>query len=62
MYRSSYYRDEAEHARRLADAALQQNLEEELRRIAQQFDYLADSIATAELELRDVQVLKERNR
>jgi hypothetical protein len=45
---SSYYREQADHARRLADITTQQNLEEALRRIAEEFDHLAADIATGE--------------
>jgi hypothetical protein len=61
MYASViYYREQAENARRLVDASLQVNLKEELRRVAQQFEDLADDLA-AEPEFRDTQVLRERN-
>ena len=46
MHRLSYYHAEADHARRLADITIQQNLEELLRRVAAELDHLADDIAT----------------
>ena len=60
MRQRSYYREQAEHARRLADASLQVNLEEELRRIAQQFEHLANDVV-AEPELGNTEVSNERN-
>jgi hypothetical protein len=60
MRQPSYYRQQAEHARRLANASLQVNLEEELRRVAQQFEHLADELS-AKPEFRNMEVLRERD-
>jgi hypothetical protein len=60
MRRPFYYREQAEHARRLADASPQVNLQEELRRVAQQFEHLANDLA-AEPEFRNTEVLSEHN-
>jgi hypothetical protein len=60
MRRPFYYREQAEHARRLADASSQVNLQEELRRVAQQFEHLANDL-TAEPEFRNTEVLSEHN-
>jgi len=62
MRRLSYYHAQADHARRLADKTPQQNLERELRRVAEEFDHLAEEIATAEADFRDPEILMERNR
>jgi len=62
MRRLSYYHAQADHARRLADKTPQQNLERELRRVAEEFDHLAEDIATAEADFRDPEILTERNR
>ena len=52
MRRSFYYHSEADHARRLADITVQQNLEKVLRRIAEKLDHLSDDIATSEVDCR----------
>jgi hypothetical protein len=44
MDRASHYRRQADHARQLAKATLQPNLEEMLRHLAQNFDETADDI------------------
>ena len=62
MRRLSYYHAQADHARRLADKTPQQNLERELRRVAEEFDHLAEDIATAEADFRDPEILTERTR
>jgi hypothetical protein len=46
MRASSFYRAEADHARRLAEITIQPNLEEELRRVADELDRLADAVAS----------------
>jgi hypothetical protein len=46
MRGSSYYLAEASHARRLAEMTIQPNVEEVLRRVAEEFDRLADEFAT----------------
>ena len=46
MHGSSYYRTEAGHARRLAQRTIQPNVEEVLRRVADELDRLADDVAT----------------
>jgi len=50
MRGSSYYYAEADHARRLADITAQPNVEEVLRRVAEEFDRLADDFATSEVD------------
>ena len=50
MRRSSYYHAEAEHARRLAEMTIQPNVEEVLRRVAEEFDRLADDLATNDVD------------
>jgi len=53
MRRSSFYHAQAEHARRLADIAIQQNIEDVLRRIAVELDRLADDSISGEADLGD---------
>jgi hypothetical protein len=50
MRAPSYYRAEARHARRLADRTVQPNVEEALRRVAGEFDRLAEDVATDEVD------------
>jgi hypothetical protein len=50
MRGSSYYYAEADHARRLADITAQPNVEEVLRRVAEEFDRLADDFATGDVD------------
>jgi len=61
MCHSSYYHAEADHARRLADITIQQNLEELLRRVAEELDHLADDIATPEAACRYPEMRPESN-
>jgi hypothetical protein len=46
MRRSYFYHAQADHARRLADITIQQNVEEILRRVAVELDHLADEAAS----------------
>src|SRR6266850_8615454 len=45
-----YYHAEADHARRLADMTIQPNVEDVLRRVAEEFDRLADDFTTGEVD------------
>jgi|SRR6516162_5470075 hypothetical protein len=47
MYASSHYHAEADHARLLAEMTIQPNVAQELRRVAQEFDRLAEDLAYA---------------
>ena len=58
MRGSSYYRAEADHARRLAEMTIQPNVEEVLRRIADEFDSLADDFATGEVDFHQSETLE----
>jgi hypothetical protein len=62
MRRTTRYHVEADHARRLADITLQPNLEEVLRRVAEELDHLAEDIAADETDFYDPKLLAERNR
>ena len=44
MDRASYYREQADHLRRLAEMTWQDDLEALLRRVAQEFDEAAENI------------------
>jgi hypothetical protein len=52
---SDYYREKARHARELAEAAWQPELESTLRRVAQEFDEAAEDIEAG--EARDTELL-----
>jgi hypothetical protein len=57
MDRASDYRRQADHARQLAKATLQPNLEEILRHLAQDFDEIADDIESGATEMRHPELL-----
>jgi hypothetical protein len=58
MRGSSYYRAEADHARRLAEMTIQPNVEQVLQRIATEFDRLADDFATGEVDFHQSEILE----
>jgi hypothetical protein len=58
MRATSYYRAEAGHARRLADRTVQPNVEEALRRVADEFDRLADEFAIDEVNFHHSEILE----
>jgi hypothetical protein len=53
MDHSGDYHAQADHARRLADITVQRNIAEILRRVAAEFDHLAEEIAAGEADLRN---------
>jgi hypothetical protein len=53
MDHSGDYHAQADHARRLADITVQRNIEEILRRVAAEFDHLAEEIAVGEADFRN---------
>jgi hypothetical protein len=50
MRRLFGYHAEADHARRLAEITIQPNVAQELRRVAEEFDRLAEDLAAREPE------------
>ena len=52
MNRATHYRDQANHARLLADAAWQLDLADMLRRLAEDYDERAECIETGTPEIR----------
>jgi hypothetical protein len=58
MRGSSYYRAEADHARRLAEMTIQPNVEEVLRRVAEEFDRLADDFARDDVDFHQSEILE----
>jgi hypothetical protein len=59
MDRSAHYRDEANHARQLADATWQPDLEDMLRHLAKDYDEIAEDIETGAIEIRHAELLDE---
>ncbi len=57
MDRAAHYRDQANHARQLADAAWQPDLEDILRRLANDYDEVAEDIETGASEIRHAEFL-----
>ena len=49
------YHEQADHARRLADITIQPNVEEILRRVADELDHLAHDLAAGETCSRDLE-------
>jgi hypothetical protein len=58
MYGSSHYHSEADYARRLAEMTIQPNVAQELRRVAEELDRLADVLAVREPELHHPEILE----
>lgn len=52
MDRASHFREQADHARRLAEATWQDDVEEMLRRFARDFDKAAKDIEAGAAEVR----------
>jgi len=59
MDRAAHYRDQAKHARRLADAAWQLDLADMLRRLAEDYDERAECVETGTPEIRHAELLDE---
>jgi hypothetical protein len=51
MDRASYYREQADHARLLAEMTCQDDLEALLRRVAQDFDEIAQNLEAGATEV-----------
>ena len=47
---ASYYREQAQHARELAEVAWQSELKDTLRRVAQELDEAAENIEPSEAD------------
>jgi len=58
MDRASDYRELAEHARQLAEATWQHNLEEMLHRLARDFGEIAEDIEAGATEVRHPELLR----
>jgi hypothetical protein len=62
MYRASYYRDQAERARRLARAQTQYETKGLLQRVAQDYDELAEDLKNGAVEIRHPEMLPQKKR
>ena len=60
MYASSHYHAEADHARLLAEMTIQPNVAQELRRVAEEFDRLAEDLAVREPESHHRDIFRPR--
>ena len=58
----SYYRERADHLRRLAEMTWQRDLEVSLRRLAQEYDETAEDLEAGATEIRHPGVLPEDQR
>jgi hypothetical protein len=59
MDSASYYRERAEHLRRLAEMTWQDDLEALLRCVARDYDEIAEDLATGATEIRHPPLLSE---
>ena len=59
MESASYYRERADHVRQLAEMTWQDDLEAELRRVAQNYDEIAEDLAAGATEIRHPELLRE---
>jgi hypothetical protein len=57
MDRTAHYRDRANHARALADAAWQLDLKDTLRGLAKDYDEVADDLENGATEIRHAELL-----
>ena len=58
MDRAAHYRDKANNARRLADAAWQPELKDRLRSLAKDYEEIAEDIETGATEIRHPELLE----
>ena len=60
MHPASYYRERAEHARRLAVRVYQRDLLETLRQVAQDYDDIAEDLEGGAIEIRHPELMPQR--
>ena len=60
MNRASYYREQADHVRHLAEMTWQDELEALLRRVAQDYDEIAKKLEAGATEVRHPEVLGQK--
>jgi hypothetical protein len=56
---ATYYREQADHVRRLAEMTWQDDLEVLLRRVARDYDEVADDLEAGVNEIRHAELLRE---
>jgi hypothetical protein len=59
MYQPSYYRNQAERARRLAESATDRSLEDELVRIAKDYDEIAEDLETGAIDIQHPELMPQ---
>jgi hypothetical protein len=59
MAGASYYREQADHVRRLAEMTWQDDLEALLRRVAQDYEEVAEDLEAGATEVRHPELLGE---
>ena len=59
MDRAAHFRRQADHARQLADATCQLDLEDLLRRLAKDYDEVADDIEMGATDIRHAELLDD---
>jgi hypothetical protein len=62
MHRASYNRDQADRARRLARAQIQDETKALLRIVVQDYDDIAEDLENGAVEILDPEMLPQRNR
>lgn len=60
MQEPSYYRQQAERARRLARSSTRGDIEEQLLRMAQEYEELAEDLDSGAIEIRHPELLPQR--
>jgi hypothetical protein len=59
MHHPSYYREQAERARRLSSVATDRELQETLKRIAHDYDDIAEDLETGAIEVRHPELMPQ---
>ena len=62
MQPASYYRDQAQRARRLARSATNRDIEALLHRVAQDYDDVAEDLENGAVEIRRPQLMPQQRR
>jgi len=62
MHLASYYRERADHAHRVASRMQQPQIVEMLRRLARDYDDIAEDLETGAIEIRHPELMPQRRR
>jgi hypothetical protein len=60
MHPASYYRDRAQHARRLASRVYQPDVLEVLHQVARDYDDIAEDLEAGAIEIRHPELMPQR--